>query len=148
MSPQVRDAIDYTVIRKCLLEIPEYRLAVNDFIKNSQDICIENQAIIDKVCNIDDAGLMSRILFREYFEWGNRIAGRNIDNKYQKEASDFLDFLYDITARGYDDNTRLQYISENIKVGVLLVAKLDTFSAQGETPYVRRIKEGFAKGIQ
>lgn len=148
MSPQVRDAIDYTVIRKCLLEIPEYRLAVNDFIKNSQDICIENQAIIDKVCNIDDAGLMSRILFREYFEWGNRIAGRNIDNKYQKEASDFLDFLYDITARGYDDNTRLQYISENIKVGVLLVAKLDTFSAQGETPYVRRIKEGFAKGIR
>lgn len=148
MSPQVRDAIDYTVIRKCLLEIPEYRLAVTDFIKNSQDICIENQSIIDKVCNIDDAGLMSRILFREYFEWGNRIAGRNIDNKYQKEASEFLDFLYDITARRYDDNTRLQYISENIKVGVLLVAKLDTFSALGETPYVRRIKEGFAKGIR
>lgn len=30
----------------------------------------------------------------------------------------------------------------------MLVAKLDTFSAQGETPYVRRIKEGFAKGIR
>lgn len=65
MSPQVRDANDYTVIRKCLLEIPEYRLAANDFIKSNQDICVENQSIIDKVCNIDDAGLMSRILFRE-----------------------------------------------------------------------------------
>lgn len=148
MSSHLRDAIDYTVIRKCLLEIPEYRFAVNDFIQSSQDTCIENQATIDKVCTIDDAGLMSRILFREYFEWGNRIAGRNIDYKYQQEASDFLDFLYDITARGYDDNTKLQYISENIKVGVLLVAKLETFSEQGEAPYIRRIKEGFAKGIR
>lgn len=148
MSPQVRDAIDYTVIRKCLLEIPEYRLAANDFIKNSIDTLIENQVEIDKVCNIDDAGLMSRILFREYFEWGNRIAGRNLDSKYQQEASGFLDFLYDITTRGYDDYTRLQYISENIKVGVLLVAKLGTFSEQGEAPYIRRIKEGFAKGIR
>ncbi len=148
MPSQIREAIDYTVIKKCLLEIPQYRLAANAFISDNQELIRDNQVAIDKVGNIDDAGLMSRILFREYFEWGNRIAGRNIEEKYQQEASDFLEFLYEITSRGYEDNTRLQHISEHIKVGVLLVAKLETFLEQGELPYVRRIKEGFAKGIR
>lgn len=148
MPSQIREAIDFTVIKKCLLEISEYRLAVNDFINNSHELCSANQDAIDKICNIDDAGLMSRILFREYFEWGNRLVGRSIDKKYEQEASDFLNFLYEITSRGYDDETKLQHISENIKVGVLLVAKYDTYSEQGEAPYVRRIKEGFAKGIR
>ena len=148
MSSKVRNAIDYTVIRKCLLEMPQKHIMVNNYIKESHEIITQNQAEIEKVCNIDDAGLMSRILFREYIEWGNKIFGRNTSEKYQKEAADFLDFLYNITSRGYDDNTQLQYISENIKVGVLLVAKIETFAERGEEPYVRRIKEGFAKGIR
>ena len=148
MSPKISDAIDYTVIKKCLNEIQTNRFALSHFIKNNQEVIKQSQTEIDKIGNIDDAGLMSRILFREYFEWGNRIVGRNIDEKYQKEASGFLDFLYNITSRGYDDNTQLQYISENIKVGVLLVAKMETFVEKGEQPYVRRIREGFAKGIR
>ena len=78
---------------------------LSHFIKNNHEVIKQSQTEIDKIGNIDDAGLMSRILFREYFEWGNRIVGRNIDEKYQKEASGFLDFLYNITSRGYDDNT-------------------------------------------
>lgn len=148
MPSQIREAIDYTVIKKCLNEIQTNRYALSHFIKNNHEVIKQSQTEIDKIGNIDDAGLMSRILFREYFEWGNRIAGRNIDEKYQKEASGFLDFLYNITSRGYDDNTQLQYISENIKVGVLLVAKIETFAEKGEQPYVRRIREGFAKGIR
>ena len=148
MPTQIREAIDFTVIKKCLLEISEYRFAVNDFINGSYELCSANQEAIDKISNIDDAGLMSRILFREYFEWGNRLVGRSLNEKYEQEASGFLNFLYEITSRGYDDDTKLQYISENIKVGVLLVAKYDTYSEQGEAPYVRRIKEGFAKGIK
>ena len=148
MPSQIREAIDYTVIKKCLNEIQTNRFALSHFIKNNYDIIKQSQTEIDKIGNIDDAGLMSRILFREYFEWGNRIIGRNIDEKYQKEAAGFLDFLYNITSRGYDDNTQLQYISENIKVGVLLVAKIETFAEKGEQPYVRRIREGFAKGIR
>lgn len=148
MSSKVRNAIDYTVIRKCLLEMPQKHITVNNYIKESHEIITQNQAEIEKVCNIDDAGLMSRILFREYIEWGNKIFGRNTSEKYPKEAAEFLDFLYNITSRGYDDNTQLQYISENIKVGVLLVAKIETFAEKGEVPYVRRIKEGFAKGIR
>ena len=148
MPSQIREAIDYTVIKKCLNEIQTNRYALSHFIKNNHEVIKQSQTEIDKIGNIDDAGLMSRILFREYFEWGNRIVGRNIDEKYQKEASGFLDFLYNITSRGYDDNTQLQYISENIKVGVLLVAKIETFAEKGEQPYVRRIREGFAKGIR
>ena len=148
MSSKVRNAIDYTVIRKCLLEMPQKHIIVNNYIKENHEIITQNQAEIEKVCNIDDAGLMSRILFREYIEWGNKIYGRNTSEKYQREAADFLNFLYNITSRCYDDNTQLQYISENIKVGVLLVAKVETFAERGEEPYVRRIKEGFAKGIR
>lgn len=148
MSSQIREAIDYIVIKKCLNQVPTSRSALSNFIKNNHEIIKQSQTVIDKICNIDDAGLMSRILFREYFEWGNRIYGRNIDEKYQEEASGFLDFLYNITSRGYDDPTKLQYISENIKVGVLLVAKIETFVEKGELPYVRRIREGFAKGIR
>ena len=147
MPAKIREAIDYTVIRKCLLGMRTDRRIVNTFLEDSHDLVIQNQVEIEKVSDIDDAGLMSRILFREYFEWGNRIYGRTVNEKYEREASDFLDFLYEIASRGFDDYTRLQFISENIKVGVLLVAKIETFIEKGDQPYVRRIKEGFAKGI-
>lgn len=147
MPTNIREAIDYTVIRKCLLSMRGDRRIVNAFLEDNHDLVLQNQVEIEKVSDIDDAGLMSRILFREYFEWGNRIFGRTVNEKYEKEASDFLDFLYEIASRGFDDYTRLQFVSENIKVGVLLVAKIETFLEKGDLPYVRRIKEGFAKGI-
>ena len=147
MPAKIREAIDYTVIRKCLLGMRTNSRIVNTYLEDSHDLVIQNQAEIEKVSDIDDAGLMSRILFREYFEWGNRIFGRTVNERYEREASDFLDFLYEIASRGFDDYTRLQFISENIKVGVLLVAKIETFIEKGDQPYVRRIKEGFAKGI-
>ena len=145
---KIKDAIDYTVIRKCLLDIPNSRYIVNEYIRTNQNTVEENFDEINKLCNIDDAGLMSRILFREYLDWGNRLVGRAVLTKYQQESEGFLNFLYDITSRGFDEQTKLQYITENIKVGVILVAKYNTFADMGELPYVRRIKEGFAKGIR
>lgn len=147
MDPSIKDAIDFTVIRNCLLNMPKHRLMTSVFIENSSEVVEQNRETVDKVINIDDAGLMSRILFREYSEWGNILSGKLKNDKYKKESKDFLEFLYNITSRDYDEEVPLQFISENIKIGVLLVARPETYQEYEEKPYVRRIREGFSKGI-
>lgn len=55
--------------------------------------------------------------------------------------------MYNIATRGYDELTPLVYNGSTLKVAVLLVAKYDTYAGNGIKPYVQRIKEGFANGI-
>lgn len=148
MAPEIKEAIDYTVIKICLSKIPNNRYATNRFIKDNQEIVTDNKDEINKVININDAGLLSRILFREFDCWGNALSGREALKKYEEESSKFLDYLYEIATRNYDENTPLQFVSENIKVGVLLVARSDKYLEKGEEPYVRRIRDGFSKGIR
>lgn len=147
MASSVKEAIDFTIIRNCLQQIPKHRLMTTMFMQDNTEAIEKNKDSIDKVVNIDEAGLMSRILLREYSEWGNILAGKFVDEKYREESKEFLNFLYNITSREFEEEVPLQFISENIKIGILLVAKTDTYEKYQEKPYIKRIREGFTMGI-
>lgn len=147
MDESVKKAIDFSVIRKFLNKSDLKNYMIPRLIEdNKQDISLYNETF-DKVSIIEKEGLFSRILLREFAIWGNKIATEIPKDIHKKESVDLMDFIYNIASREYDELTPLSCVLNNVKVAVLLVAKYETYYEKGIVPYVRRIKEGFSKGI-
>lgn len=149
MSEDFKRAIDFSIIKKILLGIHNNkRNVISEFIK---EYALDINLIQDKCSQIeviDDAGLFTRILIRELDFFGNKLVGRNPSDDYKNESDKFLSFLHEIATREADDFTPLQFVENTLKVGILLVAKKDTYYQHGLTPYLRRIKLGLARGIK
>lgn len=147
MDEGVKKAVDFSVIRNFLYKSDFKNYMIPQLIEeNKQDIDQYNE-IFDKVSIIEKEGLFSRILLREFAVWGNKIATEIPNEDHKKESVFLMDFIYNIASREYDELTPLSCVSNNVKVAVLLVAKYETYYEKGIAPYVRRIKEGFSKGI-
>lgn len=149
MSENFVKAMDFSITKKILLGIHNNkRNVISEFIK---EYALDLNSIQDKCSQIeviDDAGLFTRILIRELDFFGNKLIGRNPSDDYKNESDKFLSFLHEITTRDADDLTPLQFVENILKVGVLLVAKKDTYYQHGLHPYLRRIKLGLARGIK
>jgi small subunit ribosomal protein S1 len=148
LSDSFRNSFDLSVIRFVLLRIQKNsKSTVSRFVKDNTEALQENTAVINKMEKVNDAGLFTRLLIRELDGFGNNLMGRTPEVEQKKEADDFLEFLYDIAKRERDEYTKLAFVRPDIKVGVLLVAKIDNYSSNGINPYLNRIKKGFALGV-
>lgn len=143
----VRKAIDFTIIREFLSRTRQKNFIVTQYVESCVDDIDRYGDAFSKVIKVEDEGLLTRVLLREYAIWGNKIIGRVRNSELTTESTNFLDFIFKIASREFDELTPLVFNDKTIKVAVLLVAKYDTFYEKGIEPYVRRIKEGFAKGI-
>lgn len=148
LTEPVMKAIDFTVIKGFVARSSMKNMAMNAlFYENRNDIS-QYQDEYNKVTMVDDNGMMTRMLLREYSLWGGRQAGHTPTQRHYQESTAFLNFLYDIIDREPDELIPLQFIGQDIKVGVLLVARPETYNVHGSLPYLRRIREGFAFGIR
>ena len=148
LSKSLRNSLDLSVIRYVLKRIrSNNKSVVSRFVEEFADDMRENQPVINKIESINDAGLFTRLMIRELDGYGNSLLGRIPDVEYEKEADDFLDYLYEIATREPDDYTQLSFVRPDIKIGVLLVAKAETYYNHGLRPYLNRIKKGFAFGV-
>lgn len=143
----VRKAIDFAIIRQFLSRTPQKNFIVTQYVESCVDDIDRYGDAFSKVIKVEDEGLLTRVLLREYALWGNKLIGRVRNSELTIESNNFLDFIFNIASREFDELTPLVFNDKTIKVAVLLVAKYDTFFEKGIEPYVRRIKEGFAKGI-
>jgi len=149
LSVNFKRAIDFSISKKILLNITNnQRNIISQFIEDNVSIIGEIQEECNSIEEIDDSGLFTRILIRELDYYGTKLTGRIPNQDHYDESAEFLKFLHDIAIREPDDFTPLSFDRQFFKVGVLLVAKLDTFSSHGLDPYLRRIKLGLAKGIE
>lgn len=149
LSEQLKKAIDFSVTRKILLNLNKNkRNIVSQFIEdNIKDIEFFRDKCA-RIEEIDDNGLLTRILIRELDYFGTKLIGRIPSEDNFNEADDFLEFLYEIAIREPDDFTPLQFPRNTLKAAVLLVAKKETYYNHGLSPYLRRIKLGLAQGIE
>lgn len=147
MDKGIHTAIDFTVIREFLNKTSQKNYIVTQYIESCSDDFDLYSDAFEKVIKVEDEGLLTRVLLREYAVWGNKLAGKPRSSEYVKESRQFLDFIYNIATREFDELTPLVYKEGTIKVAVLLVAKYDTYAEKGINPYVRRIREEFANGI-
>ena len=148
MDPSIVKAIDFTLIRKFLQNSSHSHYSVPIFVKEHLEDFSLHQEVFDKINTTDKDGLFTRILLREYSIWGSNLIGEIPSPNHCSESVGILDFVHSIAIREHEELTPLQFVSDNIKIGILLVAKSETFYNAGIKPYVRRIQEGFAKGIE
>ena len=144
-----RKALDLIVSKKILLQIKtnQSNLISQFFEENSGD-SDEVFEKCERIEEIDDHGLMTRILLRELNNFGEKLVGRLPKNEHKDESEEFLEFINQIATREYDDDTPLSFLNETLKVGVILVARIETYRTHGLEPYLRRIKLGRANGIE
>lgn len=147
LSEGIIKAIDFTVIRSFLNKSSLKNFLVNPFLEENRPDREQYSDAFEKVTTIDDEGMLTRILLRELTLWGGKIAGHLPKKEHQSESDGLVDFLFEILTRDSEELTPLRYVSGNIKVGVILVAKPETYDNYGTMPYLRRIRAGFASGI-
>lgn len=147
MDKGIHTAIDFSVIREFLNNTPQKNYVVSQFIESCSDEIGLYEDAFKKVLKVEDEGLLTRLLLREYAIWGNSLVCKVPTPEYENASRKFLDFVYSIATREFDELTPLVHKDDTIKVAILLVAKYDTYVEKGIEPYVRRIKEEFAGGV-
>lgn len=149
LSESFRKGLDLSIIRFVLGRVKNNsKSVVSRFVEDNCEAIKASRAIINKIECINDAGLFTRLMIRELDCYGNTLLGRVPAKEHEEEADDFLDYLYKIATREPDEYTQLAFVRPDIRVGVLLVAKLDNYAQNGLRPYLNRIKKGFALGVE
>lgn len=151
LSSSLRKAIDLSITKKILLNVSfaqKNKQIVTQFINENLDHESEVLEKCEEVEEIDDHGLFTRIVLRELDSFGGKLFGRTVKSEYSHEADSFLQFMHKIATRDFEENTPLAFPESIIKVGVILVAKRETYLQYGLDPYLRRIKLGIAQGIK
>jgi small subunit ribosomal protein S1 len=82
-------------------------------------------------------GLFSTLLIPELHYLGETLATATPTEKIEKEIEEFFDWFYDLATRGKEEKTILNYRSEHIKVGVILVANIETYESFGIEAYTK-----------
>jgi len=90
-----------------------------------------------KIVEIDERGLFTRLLLVELDNYGKKIAGRLKTNEMELEIEELIEFLYKIATKTYGENAPLDYLTKNIKIGVLIVGETSKVLFSGIEPYIR-----------
>ena len=143
----IRKAIDFVITRQFLYNTPQKNYIVTLYTDSCTDDIDVYEDAFSKTIKVDDEGLFTRVLLREYAIWGNKLIGKTRNKELVEESKAFLDYLFNIASREFDELTPLVFNQNTLKVAILLVAKYETYAEKGIEPYVRRIREGFANGI-
>lgn len=101
---------------------------------------------------IDNKGLMTSVLFREFAVLGDRLATRVPTVSIYDDTKRFLNFLYHIAElEKYKKDTKMEppllFKSRYLRVGVVLVAKLETRKQYGFKAHFQRAQKNFTEGI-
>jgi ribosomal protein S1 len=113
------------------------RKALNIF---NQKYRTEDQSVKDSFIKFEETekrGLFSSLLIPELHYLGDSLETETPNDKIEAEIDDFFDWFYDLATREKEDRTILNYHSTHIKVGVILVANLDTYNSYGIEAYTK-----------
>ncbi|MDP9955978.1 ribosomal protein S1 [Epilithonimonas hungarica] len=85
----------------------------------------------------NDKGLFLNILLPEFHFYGELIDTLPPSSEFNIEANGLFNWFKELATREFDERTNLKYISKNLKVGVILVAKDETWESQGAPAYTK-----------
>lgn len=150
LSENLTKAIDLTITKKILLnaEIKNKGNVIPQFINENRNENSEVFEKCEKIEEIDDNGLFTRVIIKELNYLGERYFGRTPRLEHKNESDEFLNFVHNLVVREYDDNTPLVFNKNVFKVGFLLVAKSETYITYGLEAYYRRIRLSLAEGVK
>ncbi len=129
-------AIDLLMVKNLLIK--SRRQALDIFNNRFRD---EDQVLKERFYQYEETereGLFKRILLQEYHFLGETIGDKTPSESHQEEAEKFSEWFYDLATRETQEISDLSFRSENINIGVILVADSKTYERFGNEPYLRR----------
>lgn len=97
----------------------------------------ETRKEFETLAPTNDKGLFLNILLPEFHFYGELIDTLPPSSEYNTEANGLFHWFKELATREFDERTNLKYISKNLKVGVILVGKDETWESQGSAAYTK-----------
>lgn len=123
-----------------ILQILNHKAALDWFLANElKPLCDADERVArecERISEIDDRGLFTRLLLVELEEFADRIIGKQPRPYMLGEIEGLVDFLYNIATKKYRQDVPLQYTKALIRIGVILVARTSRILQKGVDPYV------------
>jgi small subunit ribosomal protein S1 len=139
LEKPLEDTIDLNLIKNLLSAIGN-RTILDWYMKYEYTPKIEeNEKIKDlnsKIVEIDERGLFTRLLLVELDSYGVKISGRPKSSEMEEEIRGLIEFLYRIATKNYGENAPLNYITRNIKIGILIVGETSKILSSID-PYIK-----------
>jgi len=140
LSEPLEGTIDLNLVKNLLKEIKNSKI-LDWYMEYEYTPKINQEGVLkewnSKIVEIDERGLFTRLLLVELDDYGKRIVGRPKTSEMESEIEGLVEFLYEIATKAYGENTPLDYISKNIKIGVLIVGETSKVLFSGIEPYIR-----------
>ena len=136
LTSDTATALDLILIRNIVRRVK--RSALRLFHEAFNSYAEPTRVVYYKLEDVDRQGLLSRILVPEYQHFGELVDERAPRPESAREADEFLNSLYQLATREQDERTLLHFARAHFGVGVILVAREETYSKYGLEPYLRR----------
>ncbi|MDR0444600.1 MAG: S1 RNA-binding domain-containing protein [Treponema sp.] len=121
----------HIILRKNRREVLTiFRKKLNDFDEN-----IRHE--FENLIPTDNGGLFFNMLLPEFHFYGELIDTLPPNSEFNAEADGLFNWFKELATRETDERTNLKYISKNIKIGVILVGRDETWGTQGITAYTK-----------
>lgn len=128
-------SVDINLVKNLLKEIGNKRI-LDWYLKNEYIPSVERSIDIkkwnEKIVEIDEKGLFTRLLLVELDNYSKKVLGKLKTKEMFEEIAGLVNFLYKISTKVYGKEVPLEYITRNIKIGVILVGRLSKILSEVE----------------
>jgi hypothetical protein len=131
-------SMDLNLVKNLLMEIGDKRI-LDWFFRNEYQPSLEQSEELKewntKIVEIDERGLFTRFLLVELDDYSKRMVGKSARPEMLAEIGGLVNFLFQIATKAYGQDVPLDYFSQNIKIGVVLVGYTSKI-VSGIEPYL------------
>ncbi|MBM4400604.1 MAG: 30S ribosomal protein S1 [Crenarchaeota archaeon] len=146
--PLISDAIDLTLLRKLTDGLGKH--AVPIFQKYFLTPAIEDRpdltSLFKELVELDKDGIFVPIFLEELNQLGDTLYANTDTSDKSSEIFDFLKYLLTEARREEHEHIKLDHLSRDFKVGIILLALSLKMEREGVTPYIKRLEEKIKKG--
>ena len=132
--------MDLNLIKDLLKETRDKRV-LDWFFRNEYRPAVEASHEVQewngKIVEIDERGLFTRLLLVELDSYSKRIIGKPPSKEMFDEITGLIEFLFRIATKGVGQDAPLEYISRNIRIGVIIVGETSKILHDGLGPYLK-----------
>lgn len=150
MNEVVLRSIDFVFINKVLSEKNRYdskQLFLDEFYHNE----VSKGSLLEKYCiafdKLDKKGLFIGVVLPEYSLLGERIGSSMPNETIRAETIGFATMLERLSRKESGKDVSPNYMGENIKCSVVLIAKSEKYFEQGLSPYLNFINKCCEQGF-
>ena len=146
-------ALDLTVAWKILAADIDSDLS-NYFLNHVFNPAVNQEPLMqedcDKMNDLDEQGIMTRIFVREMRGIGTKIAafGEKPTSDVRAETRNFADFLHTIVSSKKGATYPLNFVAQSIRAGVLPVARMETFARSGLRVHKSWFRKKTSMGVE